>query len=110
MHEEQFELLHVVDEELVEAAGQEVAGALVGSCSQDKTQTSRKNNGGRHLTQSGNNEHCISGYGGRPQNACIEHSTFAMSKAGAHHTKMANQTAIYLAMAKGERALRVELV
>lgn len=32
VHEEQFELLHVVDEELVETVGQEVAGALVGSC------------------------------------------------------------------------------
>lgn len=36
MHQEQLELLHVVDEELVEAVGQDVAGALVGSCNQDK--------------------------------------------------------------------------
>lgn len=32
VHKEQLKLLHVVHEELVEAVGQEVAGALVRSC------------------------------------------------------------------------------
>lgn len=42
VHEEQLELLHVVDEELVEAVGQEVAGALVRSYRQKIRQAREK--------------------------------------------------------------------
>lgn len=47
MHEEKFELLDVVDEELVEPVGHEVAGALVGPYKKPNDNESRTSDADR---------------------------------------------------------------